>query len=290
MKEIKYSIIIPHKNCPELLYRCVNRIPQKDDIQIIVVDDNSDKDKKPSIIRNDVEIILLDETQAKGAGRARNIGIRHALGEWLLFADSDDFFVDDFYEIISKYEKSTADLILFKANSVDSDTYESSNRHYGINLMIDECLNGMLDVRELSLSMEVPWSKMIKAKFVREYDIWFDEVLASNDTMFSTKVSCWANSIEVSNLIIYVVTTRKGSLWHTRKKPENYLSRMGVYVNRNKFLLNQGYTPIPLIVSFLALGFVDIKTNLKALRLIIKSGYMFTGLWNYLSNQFKKRL
>lgn len=38
---IKYSIIIPHHNVPTLLERCVNSIPQRDDIQIIVVDDNS---------------------------------------------------------------------------------------------------------------------------------------------------------------------------------------------------------------------------------------------------------
>ena len=37
-----YSIIVPHKNCVPLLQRCLNSIPQRDDIQIIVVDDVSD--------------------------------------------------------------------------------------------------------------------------------------------------------------------------------------------------------------------------------------------------------
>ena len=92
---INYSIIIPHKNIPKLLQRCLNSIPQRDDLEIIVVDDNSD----PSIVdfgqfpgagRSDVSFFF--DKSGKGAGRARNIGLQHAQGKWLLFADADDFF------------------------------------------------------------------------------------------------------------------------------------------------------------------------------------------------------
>lgn len=40
--EINYSFIIPHRNVPHLLQRCIDSIPKRDDIQIIIVDDNSD--------------------------------------------------------------------------------------------------------------------------------------------------------------------------------------------------------------------------------------------------------
>lgn len=39
--DVKYSIIIPHYNNPELLMRCLKSIPVSEDIQVIVVDDNS---------------------------------------------------------------------------------------------------------------------------------------------------------------------------------------------------------------------------------------------------------
>lgn len=45
MSNINYSIIIPHKNIPQLLQRCLDSIPIRDDVQVIVVDDNSDTDK-----------------------------------------------------------------------------------------------------------------------------------------------------------------------------------------------------------------------------------------------------
>ena len=41
---INYSVIIPHKNIPKLLQRCLDSIPVRDDLQVIVVDDNSDLD------------------------------------------------------------------------------------------------------------------------------------------------------------------------------------------------------------------------------------------------------
>ena len=37
---VLYSIIIPTKNIPNLLHRCLNSIPTREDIQVIVVDDN----------------------------------------------------------------------------------------------------------------------------------------------------------------------------------------------------------------------------------------------------------
>ena len=51
-----YSFVIPHHNSPTLLNRCLDSIPQREDIEIIVVDDNSDADKKPQEDRPDVKL------------------------------------------------------------------------------------------------------------------------------------------------------------------------------------------------------------------------------------------
>ena len=101
-----YSIIIPHKNTPELLNRLLNTIPEDDCIQVVVVDDNSNPSLKPLSFRKNVEVILLDANQSKGAGKARNVGIERAVGKWLLFADSDDFFVENFLFTLNRYKDS----------------------------------------------------------------------------------------------------------------------------------------------------------------------------------------
>lgn len=104
MKTLNYSFVIPHHNSPELLNRCLNSIPQRDDIEIIVIDDNSDEDKKPKLSRPDVKLISIDAEHTKGAGRARNYGLKEATGKWIVFSDADDFFIPSFIDVLDQYK------------------------------------------------------------------------------------------------------------------------------------------------------------------------------------------
>ena len=127
-----YTIIIPHKNSPKLLQRCLNSIPRRDDLHIIVVDDNSDPNKVdfecfPGYDRDDVEIIFTKE--GKGAGRARNVGLDHVIDtKWIIFSDADDLFYETFPSILENYKDSNYDVIYFLAKPVDSDTLGPTKR------------------------------------------------------------------------------------------------------------------------------------------------------------------
>ena len=128
---INYSIIIPHKNIPDLLQICLDSIPVRDDIEIIVVDDNRDDDivsksDLPGLERSDCKVIFTKE--GKGAGYARNVGLDNANGKWVLFADADDYFVDDFIAKIDQYKDSDFDIVFFRVNAVDLITKVISNR------------------------------------------------------------------------------------------------------------------------------------------------------------------
>ena len=46
---INYSIIIPHFRIPEMLRRAVLSVPEREDVEIIVVDDASGDSYKPEI-------------------------------------------------------------------------------------------------------------------------------------------------------------------------------------------------------------------------------------------------
>lgn len=52
MNKYMYCIIIPHKNTPDLLIRCVASIPQRDDVQVIVVDDDNGENTNEGIEDN----------------------------------------------------------------------------------------------------------------------------------------------------------------------------------------------------------------------------------------------
>lgn len=238
MNEYSFSIIIPHKNCPELLNQCVASIPERDDIQIIVVDDNSDEGKKPVISRSGVEVILLDAENAKGAGRARNVGLEKATGKWLLFSDSDDTFeTENLNRMLDKYVDSDADIIFFNANRVDESTGEVLSQHlskerYG------------KDPKEYADFMRyrsnVPWAKMIKRELIDNNSITFSEVPAANDMYFSAISGYFAKDVIIDFTIIYDWKVRKsGSITSTVSK-KSLLSKLGEASKKNVFLWNKG--------------------------------------------------
>ena len=235
-----FSIIIPQHNIPDLLMRCLKSIPVSEDIQVIVVDDNSpDADtyleKYPELSRPYLEFIRT--TKGGGAGFARNIGLEYAKGKWLLFADADDFFVEDMYEVIKEYEGSDADVIYFKIKSVYSDNINQSEKKcLWINQLIDNYLNFGDDI-VIRAKHCVPWGKMIKRKFVFEKQFRFDEIKYSNDLYFATCVGLDAEKIMADSKALYVLTTRQGSLtYNFIKKDEELEIRSEAVFRRQKLL------------------------------------------------------
>lgn len=238
-----FSIIIPHHNIPELLRRCLRSIPERDDIQVIVVDDNSlDADtyleRIPELQRKGVELVRTKE--GKGAGYARNIGLERVRGEWLLFADADDFFTENMGNLLDKYKHSDADLIAFKMMTVYSDDITKAAHRSGyINKIIDQYFEDG-DEAPVRFLLEIVWCKMIRMETVRQNHIRFDEVPFSNDYNFSAHVGCVARKVDVSAETLYVVTRRSGSLTsHFAKKPGELARRAEVYFRVQKYLRSQ---------------------------------------------------
>lgn len=227
----KITIIIPHKNIPILLERCVNSIPERDDIQVVIVDDNSDIDKKPLIKRKEVKIILLNAEEAKGAGRARNIGLNYALGKWILFADADDFFNEGFDQVLESYFNSASDLIVFDTNSVLSDTLETvDNRENIVSVYKSE-----KDENILRYCHHAVWGKMFRHEMVKKYNIRFQDVAASNDAFFAACAGFYARKVKFVSNILYCCTVRRGSIC-TRVTLDNVKARIYVVKTVNSFL------------------------------------------------------
>ena len=201
-----FSIIIPHKDIPDLLVRCLRSIPVSEDIQVIVVDDNSTGadtylGKYPELSRPYQEFIRT--TKGGGAGYARNVGLDYAKGKWILFADADDFFVDDMYDIICSYVDSEADVIYFKNKAVLSDDISiASYRDRHVNKIIDQYLTDS-DEWPVRFKLPAPWGKMIKGSLVGKHNIRFDEVMYANDVHFSLLVGYYAENIVVADRVIW---------------------------------------------------------------------------------------
>lgn len=211
----QFSVIIPHKDIPNLLMRCIKSIPVTEDIQVIVVDDNSfdaDKylDRYPELSRPYLEFIRT--TRGGGAGYARNIGLDHAKGKWILFADADDLFSKDMYGIIMSQVDSDADVIYYKVRNVMSDDIGKAVTRV-------DYLNGFVDAftktgeeKYLRYQYGQPWCKMIKKELVDYHHLRFDEIQFGNDTFFSVFAGHYAKKIDAVDTVLYIYTYRPESL------------------------------------------------------------------------------
>lgn len=203
MKQITYTFIIPHHNCPDLLDRCLSSIPQRDDIQVIVVDDNSDTDKKPiECGRPEVEYIYIDKENSKGAGRARNIGLSKAKGKWLLFPDADDRYLDNFLNTLDEYKQLDFDVLYFNSQCKDAITNERILKFY-LNELISNYNCSQEYLERIKFLNNPPWNKMLLREFVLLNNLYFEEVPNGNDILFSLLAGFHAKNIHIDKRILY---------------------------------------------------------------------------------------
>src|SRR5215204_6521228 len=91
------SVVIPVYNRPELLVRSLRSAANQTirDLEILVVDDGSTVDIRPSLSKlDDPRIRILQHPSRRGASSARNTGIDAARGQYVAFLDSDDYWRD----------------------------------------------------------------------------------------------------------------------------------------------------------------------------------------------------
>jgi glycosyltransferase involved in cell wall biosynthesis len=282
--DIRYSIIIPHRNIPDLLRRCLDSIPRRDDLQIIVVDDNSD----PAIVdfasfpgNGDPSVELVFTKEGKGGGYARNIGLTRARGSRLLFADADDFYTGDFNDILDAYRDDTSDIVFFNADSVDSDTYKPAERNRPLDTYITAFCKSHFQSRKkkaellLRYRFSEPWAKIIKKSLVDGHHIRFDETPINNDCTFSYLAGFYVHTITVEPRIGYCVTTRAESLTYAPATPEKILARIYVFGKCALFFREH---EIPFMIdnylsNLFCLFFSDHKNYIRGEKILLDLGY-----------------
>lgn len=241
---MKISVIIPHYNSVKSLKRLLDSIPLDEDLEVIIVDDKSNEGlEEYDILRNsfinDRIIFLQNTSEYKGAGVCRNIGLGKARGEWILFADADDYFAKDFYKIISQYFSCKEDIIFFKPTSTEEKGNKISDRHKVYAKLVEEyiCNNNYCNELNLRYKFVVPWSKMIKKQLIDQNNIIFSQTMVANDVIFSTHVGYYAKKIKASEEIIYCVTKSRGTLTTIINK-NTYQIRLNVFIDYYNYLKN----------------------------------------------------
>jgi GT2 family glycosyltransferase len=100
------SIIIVNYNTRDLTLQCLNSIYEKTEdlfFEIIVVDNNSTDDSVESIEKKYPEVLLIKSPENLGFGRANNLGMEHAKGEYIFLLNSDTLLINNAIKLLYDY-------------------------------------------------------------------------------------------------------------------------------------------------------------------------------------------
>lgn len=242
---VNYSVIIPHKNIPQLLERCVASVPARDDVQLIVVDDDSDPaivdfDRFPGLGRPNTDIIFSKGENGRGAGYARNAGMAAAKGRWLVFADADDMYLPELVEAMDRYRHDAADIIIFDNETAEGDVVRPLSREDMRNhILLEYVRTG--DTGLLRYRIWEPWAKFIKRELVERHNLSFSEIAYSNDLFFSIRSGHYAAEIVFDPAKIYRYCRRPSSLTGRENvNRDSHLIRFGEDLRVAEFLNSHG--------------------------------------------------
>lgn len=196
MKEKKISIVVPVYNAEKELQRCVDSILRQSfsDWELLLIDDGSrDGSAKicDSLAGRDSRIRVYHKENG-GVSSARNLGIRKAEGEYLIFADSDDtLFPDALETLYQKARETDAELVvcgftyLVEQSGKSVDNLPEKAFCGGREAYLEERF--LADFRQEFFNP--PWNKLIRRELLPENNIRFGEEYAiCEDMAFSMQV------------------------------------------------------------------------------------------------------
>lgn len=263
-KQYKYTIIIPHYKLPIGLRMCLESIPNRPDLQVVVVDDASDEktiESLRSLEKTFPYVEFVYSNQNGYGGKARNIGLSYAQGDYIVFSDADDTFTVSFNQVLDDYKETQSDMVFFKTNILDAETHNPILKGHHLNEYID-LWDTDKEKSELYLRYMFgePWCKMIKRQVVVDNNIRFDETRINNDTTFSYLVGHYSKSVAVDQRAIYNYMIRTGST-SRQKDIDRYYIKINVF-GRSELFFRQHNIPLNEDRQYLALSnFVKRRDN-----------------------------
>lgn len=211
MEQIGISVIMPVYNAGIYLEECLESLFAQtfQNFELICVNDASKDDLTLQILGNyqnrysNMKVLHLE--QNVGAGEARNLGFKEAVGEYIFFLDSDDVYAKELLErMYHEGIKADADVCMCGFIGFDSRD-EKREPIYEWKPEISKLENKKKETYFLSWFMG-PINKLCKRSFLIEHNIYFQSLSSQNDIFFSLMIAKAAKRkgyITETNLLKY---------------------------------------------------------------------------------------
>lgn len=186
------SVIVPVHNAKKHLKEMMASVKAQTlrEIEILCVDDASDDGSREMVekwTQEDPRIHLFTQ-EKQNAGVARNEGLSHARGKYVVFWDADDRFQKKaLEEMYQKSERTRADICVCEVCEFreDGKLYETGGYLQKDKLPEKDPFN-KYDMPEdiFGFASNMLWNKMFRRSFIEEHKLTFQDIQQGNDTAF----------------------------------------------------------------------------------------------------------
>ena len=197
---MRLSIIIPYYNTENMTDELLSiLVPQTDnDTEIILIDDGSDM---PYVVYEDFKNVIYIRKKNGGVSSARNVGLKKAKGEYIVFIDSDDLVSDDYIEQIYKAIETDPDTVYISWKSIDG--------------KLGKVIQSESD--EFNPWNRCVWNRVFKKEYIK--GLYFNEDMnIAEDDDFLKRLPVPKSKTYIPKQIYFYRAGREGSLTDRAKK------------------------------------------------------------------------
>ena len=225
----KITVIVPIYNCEKYIAECLQSLRAQTlaDFEAICVNDcspDSSYEVAQAAVGDDARFSFVSLSENRGPGGARNVALDRARGKYIVFLDSDDYFVPQaLQKIFERAEAQQLDDMYFNARSF----YESAAVHKRVKEDFSHrpAFDGVATGRELFTFFQQHgqfWAqgamRMVRRGLLEENGIRFREGIIHEDVLFTFQTLVASQRSSFLNEPIYMRRIREGSVMGQRAR------------------------------------------------------------------------
>lgn len=221
MRGIKFSVVMPTYGVGDYIGDALGCLMMQtyDNFEVIIVDDcspdNSGEIARSFLDRDDRFIYIKHEAN-QGVSAARNTGIEHASGDYILFLDPDDLYEKNLLRVCAAaLERNPVDMLVYSFTEDYRNAAGKIEYMKGITLDLMDYDDDMVTTKDeatihkMVMQMEeitmlgYPWNKCFKASIIRENNLRFQKIKHVEDILFNCDFLDYTKSLTILNDVLY---------------------------------------------------------------------------------------
>ncbi|MDW2799766.1 glycosyltransferase [Clostridium boliviensis] len=221
------SIIVPIYNVEDYLKKCIESVLEQDisNYELMLIDDCS-TDYSLSIAKqyeNMNNVRIIEKKKNSGLSETRNIGLKEAKGEYILFLDSDDY--------VERGALGTIQSIICAQNGPEviyfgfyEENEGTAKKKYGYKSMKNHLYSGT-EFTKWELAQRNLYAAACFGVYKREFlianNLFFKVGIFHEDELWTPRVVMKANKVYTSDYAYYHYVRRKNSITRKGDKSQN---------------------------------------------------------------------